>query len=1144
MKLLPAYLRTLLTVLLLILAPCSFAGLVNLDSLNVDEYKAQLDELNARKTLTEAETRTRDDLTSIIKTMNQYRQTKEMFDEVHNAVTKSPETIKDLKKKREKQEKEYKKAKKPNLEAMSNSELSSAFHSAEQSRNEMIKLLEEEKKKLASINAISEYTQKNDQPYQDTIHNNKSRIANGGLRPLEEIALQAEISYCEFYLQYLQYLNSAHNALQELVNTRIDYYQFEYTHFGEMMEMYGHQLEVLRVNDSLNEGKELQNLISDIVINAESKSKSSAQLVAENSEYLAEIQKTIQEITDYRKESIKLRKTLERTNRIENEVNNLIDTFSSSLFLSQMMAISQKSIPEYNPPYNADELLGNVRLEQYDLNTKELQVKDEDSYIKRLQKKYDENLNQSQEDAVRNLIKRQQMLIEKYKEKLYQKVNILVNIQMNNSMYQRSKQNINDTINKKIFWLQSNQKINLNWFKTFPTMVKKEITGTETYVSGKGFWIRLLEELPKILIILAISFVITFHGKKIDSRIKTHNINVGSYRKDRHSNTPVAVLLTFLRCSNWACWSLIIGLIVSFLTIRIGTYDIGEILRADNLRISFIILLISISWHTMSEYDILKPHFQIEMSRRNRSYHIVFLLLLATLSISCTCKTLYPHTFATDVIGEVVFFVLLLLISLIMVRYTIRSFRSESASIILRVSLLGATCIPVGLIIFLYFGYYYSVVKVAERFIDTYFVIIGYLIIYYIILRSLSITSRRMAFQRKLEEREQKRKEMMQQSIDKSRNTSGSNPEMMDMDEIMPVTDISNQAQSITRLSMITIMAVILYFLWADFITVLSYLHNITLWTVSASDPAGNGIITNKISLGDTLISLYSIFMMLVIVKNLPGLLEITILNRFNSTRRISYSVKTLMTYVIIAIGLSFSLTKLGVSWDNLQWLVAALSVGLGFGLQEIFGNFVSGIIILFERPIRLGDVVTINGTTGTVTKIRIRATTITDFDKRDLIVPNKTFITSQLTNWSLNEECLTRMIINVGVGYGSNVHQVHEVLMKIAERNRFVMRTPPYYVVFIGFGESNLNFQLMVFIEKIKDFYPTIDSINTEIYNEFNRLNIEIAFNQVDLYIKNTRTGQEIKIDSTEKNNDTQKTKPAITETKSETAPLKSQMS
>lgn len=114
-----------------------------------------------------------------------------------------------------------------------------------------------------------------------------------------------------------------------------------------------------------------------------------------------------------------------------------------------------------------------------------------------------------------------------------------------------------------------------------------------------------------------------------------------------------------------------------------------------------------------------------------------------------------------------------------------------------------------------------------------------------------------------------------------------------------------------------------------------------------------------------------------------------------------SYAITTILNYVIIAVGAMTVFGSLGVSWDKLQWLAAALSVGLGFGLQEIFGNFVSGLIILFERPVRIGDTVTIGTYSGTVSKIRIRATTITDFDRKEVIIPNKAFVTERLINWS-----------------------------------------------------------------------------------------------------------------------------------------------
>ncbi|MBV6695495.1 mechanosensitive ion channel, partial [Serratia quinivorans] len=129
----------------------------------------------------------------------------------------------------------------------------------------------------------------------------------------------------------------------------------------------------------------------------------------------------------------------------------------------------------------------------------------------------------------------------------------------------------------------------------------------------------------------------------------------------------------------------------------------------------------------------------------------------------------------------------------------------------------------------------------------------------------------------------------------------------------------------------------------------------------------------------------------------------------------------------------------LGVAWEKLQGLAAALTVGLGFGLQEICANFVSAIIILFERPVRIGDTVTIGSYSGTVSRIRIRATTVTDFDRKEVIIPNKAFVTERLINWTLSDT-VTRIIIQVGVAYGSDLDKVKTILMKAAKDNPKVM--------------------------------------------------------------------------------------------------------
>ena len=154
------------------------------------------------------------------------------------------------------------------------------------------------------------------------------------------------------------------------------------------------------------------------------------------------------------------------------------------------------------------------------------------------------------------------------------------------------------------------------------------------------------------------------------------------------------------------------------------------------------------------------------------------------------------------------------------------------------------------------------------------------------------------------------------------------------------------------------------------------------------------------------------------------------------------YTVTTLTSYGIVAVGLLLALSSIGARWSHFQWLVAALGVGIGFGLQEIVANFISGLIILFERPVRVGDYVTIGETDGFVTKIRIRATTIRSRDAHELLVPNKEFITNRLLNWTLSDEVI-RVEIAVGVAYGSDVERALALIKEAAEGHEHVLHDP-----------------------------------------------------------------------------------------------------
>ena len=169
-----------------------------------------------------------------------------------------------------------------------------------------------------------------------------------------------------------------------------------------------------------------------------------------------------------------------------------------------------------------------------------------------------------------------------------------------------------------------------------------------------------------------------------------------------------------------------------------------------------------------------------------------------------------------------------------------------------------------------------------------------------------------------------------------------------------------------------------------------------------------------SLTLADLLASLVFALVTVVVVRNVPALLEIGVLTRLPIDAGARYAIATIARYVLIGVGVTLTFGALGIGWSSIQWLAAALTFGLAFGLQEIFANFISGLILLLERPIRVGDTVTVGSVQGTVARIRTRATTILDYNNCEHLIPNKSLITGSVSNWTLTET-VTRVVVPVG---------------------------------------------------------------------------------------------------------------------------------
>ncbi len=267
-------------------------------------------------------------------------------------------------------------------------------------------------------------------------------------------------------------------------------------------------------------------------------------------------------------------------------------------------------------------------------------------------------------------------------------------------------------------------------------------------------------------------------------------------------------------------------------------------------------------------------------------------------------------------------------------------------------------------------------------------------------------------------------------------------------------------------------------------------------------------VVGNQIAIGDFNVSLLGVlhaFLILffthTIVRLWRYVLQGKILDDSGLETGLKSSIVTINVYILWGIGIIIALSALGVSGTSLTVAFGAISIGLGFGMQNIFNNFISGIIMLFERPIQVGDAIEINGVWGEVKKINFRSTIVQTYDNASLIIPNSDFISNQVTNWSFRDQSL-RVKINVGVAYGSQTELVRETLLAIAERTPNVRQIPKPDVLFQDFGDSALIFTLRIWTD-INNMLKVATAIRFEIDKAFREKGIEIPFPQRDLHLR-----------------------------------------
>ncbi len=264
-----------------------------------------------------------------------------------------------------------------------------------------------------------------------------------------------------------------------------------------------------------------------------------------------------------------------------------------------------------------------------------------------------------------------------------------------------------------------------------------------------------------------------------------------------------------------------------------------------------------------------------------------------------------------------------------------------------------------------------------------------------------------------------------------------------------------------------------------------------------------------------TLSSILMFFLMLVVFyissRIINRFMLKPLLGRFSIDEGIRYNLIRINNYLIMIIGAIVAFQFIGIDLSGLAVIFGLLSVGIGFGLQNVTSNFISGLILLFERPIKIGDRVTVGDTEGDVIDINIRSTTIRTLNNITFIVPNSEFVSSRVINWSHGDTRI-RLEIPVGVSYKSDLDVVLRALQEVADEHTAVLKKPESDVLFVDFGDSSWNMKLRVWIQDPKKHPRVRSELNCAIVNKFQAYGVEIPYPQRDLHL---RSPEQIKVET-----------------------------
>ena len=827
----------------------------------------------------------------------------------------------------------------------------------------------------------------------------------------------------------------------------------------------------------------------------------------------AELSTQISDLTD------KLKRVEEEINRINAEAKRISDDSNKtrqklkvaglSQILGQILQEQRRLLPDTRiNKSKASEIVNQIA----QISLRQIQFKDElrdlrqiDQFITDYTVDITHADRQQIDDELRYLAKdRLQFLTQAYKTgNTY--LRTLSELDVAQRSLSEAVEQYDSFLDEHLLWVRSTRPVNLSSISMLPRQWKELLAPDRWWDILNTLYLQATSK-PWMAFTLVIVGILLWKARSMRRSLIATGDNVGNVMRDSISTTAWGVLLTLLLASAWPMlmasigWQLLTALESSSFTKNVGN---ALIMTSKGL------FILRVYRTLCMQGGIANRHFKwpatsLRLLRRDIDIFIYTFLPPGFIALVVIYSDIPGHD---EGLGRLAFVLAALALTVFFYRVlnpgtgAMREFaihQKKPAKLGIRyLWLVIAVVIPIGSAILALLGYLYSAGALLGNLIQSLWLILELVILQQFVVRWLLIARRRLALQAARADREAT-------LAARESTTVAAGEDTLELEE--PRIDIDALSVD-TRKLLNTALAVLAIFMlwaaWSDILPAFRIFDQVTLWQHKVQV---EGVVTYMpITLADIGLVVITITLLIILVRRLPAFIELLLRQGSSISPGSLYAIKSLTSYTLIAVGVAMVFSMLGGTWSEIQWVFAALGVGIGFGLQEIVANFISGLIILFERPIRIGDVVTVGDVSGVVTKIHIRATTIKDFDRKELLVPNKEFITGRLLNWSLSDT-LSRLSVTVGVAYGSDVELASQLMEEAANENKYTLDEPAPFVTFESFGDNALTLVLRYFIDNMDYRLLSKGSLHEAINEKFKAAGISIAFPQRDVHLDTTR--------------------------------------